>query len=50
MLANLILALMSIVFPPLDTPGGPIAMAATSTPVVAALPAAPTQAGIPPLS
>ncbi|HEY6486731.1 MAG TPA: hypothetical protein VIX83_10140 [Candidatus Cybelea sp.] len=51
MLAHLFLALMSIVFPPLDTPGGPIAMlAAAAPPIVAALPAAPTQASIPPLS
>ncbi|MGB6523036.1 MAG: hypothetical protein WBE83_14820 [Candidatus Cybelea sp.] len=50
MLAHLFLALMSIVFPPLDTPGGPIAMAATAIPVMAALPAASIKAEIPPLS
>jgi hypothetical protein len=50
MLAHLFLALMSIVFPPLDTPGGPIAMAATAIPVIAALPAASIKAEIPPLS
>ncbi|HEY1883301.1 MAG TPA: hypothetical protein VGG51_09725 [Candidatus Cybelea sp.] len=50
MLAHLFLALMSIVFPPLDTPGGPIAMLAAAPPITAALPAAPTQASIPPLS
>jgi hypothetical protein len=49
MLANLFLALMSIVFPPLDTPGGPIAMIAAAPPMIAALPAMPTQASIPPL-
>ncbi|HEX3369630.1 MAG TPA: hypothetical protein VHS56_08655 [Candidatus Cybelea sp.] len=50
MLAHLFLALMSIVFPPLDTPGGPIAMAATAPPIIAVLPAAPTQGSIPSLS
>ncbi|HEX4014775.1 MAG TPA: hypothetical protein VHX17_12935 [Candidatus Cybelea sp.] len=50
MLANVFMALMSFVFPPLDTPGGPIAMAATVTPIVAAVPGAPTQANLPPFA